>query len=290
MAHLTYSMAFGASHAKNFRSAKEAVCDAHRIVPGLIDFDFPDSDNFHYKRSIVNLNGLPVAAVSSSTSRLHVDVRPEPVLLWSLSGDINVKSGGFRASAKHKQSAIFIPKGWPTEVDCTDHSMVLVRFDPLRLKDILQVMLGDRWDDRLAQVLGDPHGIFLRTEGFDHDMAFRRLFAIIDAWGRQEAMRDSTRLDETLYRAVIMAMFPAQFVGAQAGSSSRCLDTPRLDLARDHVMANLAKPLTSTDLERVSGFSQPDLRQAFARAHGMSPMAWVKRQRVLARRAPIKKT
>lgn len=284
MAPSTHQLAFRAQCARQHTSIASAIREAHRLIPGLIDLDFAATNNFHYHTATVNLNGLPLAAVTASKSRLHVGPRPEPVLLLSLGGSLEFKSEGFDSSIEPKRSAIFIPKGWPTNVECTDRSLVLMRFDAQRLLDTAQTMLGERWDDRLRSAFEDLSVVSLHAGEFSHDVAFRRLFRIIDAWSDQELLRDLTRLDDVFYRTTILAMLPGPFRMAQERHDTQSRRVPRLDRACDYVMANIAEPLTLTDLERVSTLSRQDLRNAFSSVYGIEPLAWVRRQRQIFRR------
>lgn len=50
-------------------------------------------------------------------------------------------------------------------------------------------------------------------------------------------------------------------------------------------MAHLTEPITLTDIERFSGLSARSLQYLFGRHAGISPMAWLKHQRLLKARA-----
>ena len=86
-------------------------------------------------------------------------------------------------------------------------------------------------------------------------------------------------IDEILYRHLAIALNPRAFIRE---SESRRIPIDRRRLARvcEYVAANLGSPISLTDLERVGHMSRKTLYNAFVKAVGMSPAAWVREQRL----------
>ena len=59
------------------------------------------------------------------------------------------------------------------------------------------------------------------------------------------------------------------------------LSRSSIERATDYALANLSNRITLTDLEKVSGLSQRALHNAFIKRFQMSPMQWVKQQRLV---------
>lgn len=251
--------------------------------------DFGVCGHFRYRTASVSINGLPISAFSAPAHRSHLGQRQGPVLLMSSSGSLDFKGDGLAVRLEPQKTALFVPSDRPIYFETSDCASVLMSFDDQRLRSTAQAMLGELWDDRLARVFEDPLEVALKLGRFSHDASFRRLFSMIDAWGGHDTLRDLSGVDDLFYRSAIMAMLPVRFVRAQEVRSIPCCDARKFDIVCAYVTANLAKQLTLTDLERVGGLSQRDLHFGFMRTHGMSPMAWVRKQRLLARRVRDRK-
>jgi hypothetical protein len=201
--------AFGNHAIKQFHSPKDAVREAHRVVPGLIDLDFSSRSQFFYETATVQLNDLTLSIVNSSGGRISVGDRPEPVLLFPLQGGFRFKDLGLTAAAK--ETATFIPTGCSSEIECPDRSTVLLRYDAERLKATAETMLGGYYTEQRLNVFDYPHAIKLATTGISHDRVFRGLFEILNAWGPEVELRNRSGIDGAIYRATVMAMLPKLF-------------------------------------------------------------------------------
>ncbi|GLS12844.1 AraC family transcriptional regulator [Hydrogenophaga electricum] len=79
---------------------------------------------------------------------------------------------------------------------------------------------------------------------------------------------------------VLAMLLRAAWSPAIAGGPPRPPATPRLRLLEDHIQAHLDQPLTVADLARAAGSSVRLVQQVFAREHGTTPGAYIRRQRL----------
>lgn len=281
-----HRLAFGDGHAREFQSVAQATEEAHRLIPGLIDYQFFDRDNLSFVTSSVNINGLSLAAFSAPACRMHIGNRPEPALIWSLNGNVRFRAQQRSLAMQPTASAIFVPMGWPTDVEGDERSTVVARIDPIRLERTAKTMLGLLWDDSQPKVFSDPREVPLRLGEVSFDAVFRNLFVQIDAYDGNATMLGHSGIDDIFYRTLAIAMNPQAFV-RQTEARKVPTDIRRLERVCEHVMANLRNRITLTDLERVGHMSRRSLHDAFVRGFGMSPMEWVREQRLLKARAML---
>lgn len=205
--------AFGNHVIQRFDSPRDAVREAHRVIPGLIDLGFTARSQFFYETATVRLKDLTLSIVNSSEAQLSIGGRPEPVLLFPLQGGLRFKGDGFDVAIAPRKTALFIPTGCPSEAACTDRSLTLLRYDAKRLRTTAETMLGGYYPAQSLNVFDDPQAINLATTGISHDRVFRGLFKILNAWGPQVQLRNLLGLDDAIYRATVMAMLPKLFSG-----------------------------------------------------------------------------
>lgn len=225
MAASCHALAFGQHRSRVFRSAQEAVRETHRLAPGVIDLDFAKADDFRFQASSIDLNGLSVAAFSASAHRSHFRSNADSVMILSLSGELRFKGEELTASVEPEKRALFIPGDRTIHFETTECSTVLIRFCHERLNQTARIMLGDLWDDCVAQAFHSPAKVSLQSAGFSHDAAFRGLFAMIDSWRDQEALCEISGLADVFYRTAIMAMLPVQFARPRERPAPSSLDT-----------------------------------------------------------------
>lgn len=113
----------------------------------------------------------------------------------------------------------------------------------------------------------------------DLNAVFRGLFAQIDLYADQPEMLRLSGIDDSFYRALAVALDPQAFV-CRVEARRLPRDQRRLTRVCEYVMANLDSPFSLTDLERVGHMSRKTLHNAFVKATGASPAAWVREQRL----------
>ncbi|MBU3724282.1 MAG: helix-turn-helix transcriptional regulator [Burkholderiaceae bacterium] len=275
------SLAFGGPTAKICQTRSEAANDAVRLIPGLLDLEIPEKSNFYFFTSAKSVNGLRLAAFSSSASNLELGAECEDSWVLPLAGRLRLTDGMSLMTAEGGKNAFFIPAGRPNRIEATDRSLVRIRINSDRLQQTAKTMLGTLWESGGPIESGNPREIPLNMNQISFDPIFRVLFNQIDSYSGQQHLLDYSGIDDTLYRTMAMAMAPDVFVKAAA-----VRDAPesvrRLQRVCDYVMSHLGDCITITELERIANLSRRSLHNAFTRAFDLSPMAWVREQRLVA--------
>lgn len=279
-------LAFGDHHCKHFESIDQASEEVFRLIPGLLDFQFLNRENFQFASSYCSINRLGLAAISAQSSRIHVGHRPEPAIGFALSGGAIFKADRATFSAKPARTAVFVPTGISTDVTADDRSMVIAYVDPFRLKETARTMLGVTSEGFELPTFSNPCELSLRLGDLSFDAVLRNLFSQIDLYAESPAMLGHSGIDDVFYRTVVIAMNHEPFL-RQMEMRKVPSDIRRLNRVCEFIMANLHNSITLTVLERTAHMSRRTLNYAFMKAFGMSPMAWVREQRLLAVRARL---
>lgn len=279
-------LAFGDRGAKEFRSMSDATDEVYRLIPALIDCEFFYRDAFRFLSSFANLNGLLLGALSAQPNRIYVGERPEPAVGFAISGATHFKADQALLGARPAQTAVFVPAGLPTDITAGERSSVVARIDSLRLEKTARTMLGLLGDDTQVLTFSNPREIALRLGKVSLDAVFRQLFAQIDAYGEDTTMLSRSGIDEIFYRTLVVAMNPGAFV-RQAEQRRMPARVRQVDRICEYIAAHLDSRITLTDLERIGHMSRRNLHYVFLEVFGMSPMGWVREQRLLKARAML---
>lgn len=152
------------------------------------------------------------------------------------------------------QSAVLIPADARVDITSQQRSGVIVRIDPLRLGLTAEIMMGERCRQAVLSQMNNPVQIDFEQHRAWLNQTFRRYFALVDSL-----------FDE----GTLLQHLEQEF-------SRR-----RLSRVCEYVLANLSQPINLTDLECVAHMSRRTLHNNFVKAFGVSPMEWVREQRLL---------
>lgn len=281
-----YALVFGEKTAQKCASTLQVAERVRRVLPALIDYESPSGSVFYSKTALAKINDLAVTSISASETRARVGSQAEAAFVFHKNGSckFEIENNVFRSIAQ--RSFVFIPQAAPVTLESIRRSSLVVGLDQRRLEGTAQTMLGYAFHESFRSPLRSPSEMSLQLGRLSFDAIFQNLFSQIDAYGDQQALLDASGIDDTFYRTLAMAMLPKAFIAEAQTCAPK--SAPR-QLARvcDHVMASLADPLTLTELERIGHMSRRTLHNAFKTAFGMSPIEWVREQRLLAARSML---
>lgn len=280
-----HRLAFAEHEAIECNSLLEFSETTRRAVPKLIGYDAAEPHAFRSKASFASVNGLSLFAASLPNARTYARVGgcDENTFCFHLTGECAFEVERQTLRVRPATSAIFLPNDCPWLVEVSNPSTVVAAIKKTALESTVRTMLGSDVQESLISVLRNPSEISLEFMGLSFDAVFRLLFSQVDGYCGSQAMLDVSGIDDAFYRNLALAMLPGVF----AQQSQRPLErvAPRqLDRVCQYVMAQLSHRITLTDLENVGHMSRRTLHNAFMRAFGLSPMAWVREQRLLAAR------
>ncbi len=271
---------------KIFRSANEALEAASRLIPNLLDLQFLEPTDVHFSTSYADANGLKLASISTSENRIKIGHRPEATLVFPLAGGAQFCVDRLSVEISVNKSAAFIPTTWPTDISGGKRCVVVARVDTSRLHETAATMLGPQNSDGIYSLIRDPLAVQLQLRDISFDSIFRAIFMQIHHLASNPKMLNLSGLDDIFYRTLSMAVNPKLFLN-EAESSCFRKSKPEIDRVCQWILANLGNRITLTDLERVAHRSRRSLQNAFVGVYGISPMSWVREQRLMAARAKL---
>lgn len=270
-------LAFGDHSPNFFRSINAAQTEAFRLLPGLKSFEFRNRNAFQFKTSFCRVGGIVIAAASTPEADILFGDRQDPTFVLPLAGHGRFEVEGNFFAFRGQESAVLVPPGVGSQVIGSRRSVTVAKLDTERLRSTLATMLGPA--DR-AEVVNRPMAVPLIAGKVSHDKMFRAIFKQIDLLSETPWLLELSGLDDVFYRTLLLAAHHEIFV-RQSESRKLSADRRRLSRVSDYVMANLAARITLTDLERVGHMSRRTLHNGFLRTYGVSPMLWVREQRLL---------
>ncbi len=278
------ALAFGKREAVQCCSLLEFAQNTRQAVPSLIDYDARTGTKFQSYSTMVRIN--ETANMPEVRTQAKVGGEASHTFGIHLAGECFFQVEKKTYAIRPKRSAVFLPDHCPWVVEAVQPSTVVASIDKYRLESTAQVMLGEGFQSYVLPRLRHPIELELQFGSISFDWSFRNLFAQIDSLSADTAMLDASGLDDVLYRALVLSLAPDIFV-RQSQSPALRASARQLNRVCDHITANLAKRITLTDLERIGHMSRRTLHNTFVTAFAMSPMAWVREQRLLAARAQL---
>lgn len=282
------ALALGKREAVQCCSLLEFAQNTRQAVPSLIDYDARAGTKFQSYSTMVRINETKLFAANMPAVRTQAKVGGEASHTFGihLAGECFFQVEKKIYAIRPKLSAVFLPDHCPWVVEVVEPSTVVASIDKHRLESTARVMLGESFRSSVLPRLRQPIELALQFGPVSFDWSFRNLFAQIDSLSADTAMLDASGLDDVLYRALVLSLAPDVFVSLSQSPALRA-SARQLNRVCGHITANLANRITLTDLERIGHMSRRTLHNTFIAAFAMSPMAWVREQRLLAARAQL---
>ena len=239
-----------------------------------------DKSEFASKMAAININGTKLTNVAHTPMHRHVQADHSSTLFIPITGPENLsRVNGREVSFAPDHTAAFAPEGEYTGMghQC---SVLMIDIDKQRLRETIGVMTGKT--PRISGDLHAPMSVNLRAGSLRFDQMLRHVCSMADQFSGAPDLLNRSGLDDVIYRTLGTMFAPAELVGAIPDISFN--DRHSFNVICDYLMAHLTEPITLTDLERMSGLSARTLQYQFARYAGMSPMAWLKKQRLIKAR------
>ena len=238
------------------------------------------TNEFVCKTSVLNVNGTKLTCVVHTPMHTWVQSDHSSTLFVPLTGQENCsRVNGKDLFYAPGQTAAFAPEGVRTGQGGL-RSILMIDIDKQRLRETIGVMTGKT--PRISGDLHAPMSVNLRAGSLRFDQMLRHVCSMADQFSGAPDLLNRSGLDDVIYRTLGTMFAPAELVGAIPDISFN--DRHSFNVIRDYLMAHLAEPITLTELERMSGLSARTLQYQFARYAGMSPMAWLKKQRLIKAR------
>jgi AraC-like DNA-binding protein len=202
------------------------------------------------------------------------------MIIFGVGAGGQIKVGSRAPEEWSKFDAFLVPAGFSCESAGEHRSVVFVSLSSTRLQSTIQTMLGiDLYRARDSRIF-EPGKLDIKTNVASFEAAFRNIFSMADIFSESQVMLNASGLDDIFYRTLAIALNLETFTV----NSERRLSKPshrQLDRVCQYIMANLTRNITLTELERAGHLSRRTLHNAFYLTFQMSPMQWVREQRLL---------
>jgi AraC-like DNA-binding protein len=249
------------------------------VVTGLSEVGSTGTEPFSYKSCNVVINGLQILASCRTPVRLRTNKASEPIAGLLLSGHGTYVFDGKRSDF-HAGNLMYVPED-EREARVGTCSTVNLALERARLHETFHAIAGKPPGPRQLARLS-----MLRiSQAPGCDVIMKQMSAIITAI---EMSFDDPRpleilgVDQVLYRLVAATVWPELLRGEDAQASPPDLrERAMLSRLRDHVHANLDKPLQLTSLAILAGTSTRRVREIFLREFGVTPAEYIRDARLV---------
>jgi AraC-like DNA-binding protein len=232
----------------------------------------------------VNLPAVTLLAVSSSAHRVVTKRAGRLSLCFGVEGTGRLAAGGMTAPY-HRAAAAFapaVPVEWRIDEVASD---IEVSLDRERLATTARDMLGLDAATALPGLdLDDLRPMPVRAGVVDGRSTFLSLAMQADRYSSQPRVLAASGIEDQCLRHAVLLLMPGAFQRARSVAIGLPNERPAVDRLCEWLRAHLGAPTTLSDMERISGLSSRALQLNFRKRHGMTPMEWLREQRLLAAR------
>lgn len=274
-------LAFGQSIAKKFDSPEELASlvgqsrgwEAKYVPIG-------PAEKFVTRVASLDINGLKLTAISHSPKATDVIAPDSSMMVFTTAGNSYASSiNGHLVNFEKGKSAAYVTEG--KRVGRGDYrSVLMLDIDKLRLMKTILIMKGETALTANDMKLDIPLELPLQVGNLSLDVGLTHLCGLLDLYISSYDALEALALDESFYRLIAMMFQPKWLYGSETRADRRSVNPRRLDAACQFARANLDKPITLTDLERISNLSARSLQYAFRKEFGCTPMQWLRSQRM----------
>ncbi len=231
----------------------------------------------------VDLPSVSLLAVASSAHRVVTERAGRFSLCFGSEG-AGVLSARQSSTPYHRSAAALMPAGpveWRIDEFASD---VEVSFDRDRVASTARTMLGLEAAETLPGLnLDELRAITLHAGVVDGRATLLSLAIQADRYRTQPRVLAASGIEDQCLRYAVLILMPEAFQG-WAVPALRPRERSAVNRLCEWLRAHLGSPITLTDMERISGLSARALQLNFQKRHGMTPIEWLREQRLLAAR------
>jgi AraC-like DNA-binding protein len=230
----------------------------------------------------VNLPAVTLLAVSSS-SHCVVTERAGRVSLCFCGDGAGRLSAGGASAPYHRAAAAFTPASsveWRIDEFASDFEVAI---DEARLGATARNMLCCEASAPIPGLnLDHLRTIPMRAGVVDGRSTLLNLAILANRYRSQPRVLEASGIEDQCLRHAVLLLLPDAFQRARSAPASLRSERPAIDRLCEWLRANLGSPITLSDMERQTSLSSRALQLNFRKQHGMSPLEWLREQRLLA--------
>jgi AraC-like DNA-binding protein len=251
-----------------------------RAFPGLDAYDaLPGHNDFFSKSAELRLPGMDLVASAMTPTRVSRSDNTHTTLLIPLQGHCSVQVDGRVLPWGATQGCLFLPGGCgPTLGYGDDRHLLMLHLNPALLQAAARAMLG--MEDN-AEPLDITHAQVLpmNVVGAPLTAVARHLGALIDLHDLDAQTLHQLGLQDFLYRQLVPL-----FRRGQVAPHPRGILSARKRRAINRVcgiaLGDLSRPVTLTEMAAQAHMSVRALQYAFQERFSLSPLDWLRQQRL----------
>jgi len=275
------ALAFGEAQATHATDGQNAAAMASRVL-GVIDIYEPATTEtpFGHKMSSLCVNGLELSAAASSPMRLGIKTPNDSFLLVPFLGSTTLRIGARQYQWGATGRALLLSNCTYRYGITQTRSVLIAKIDSRRLTSTIACMRGKEEGDEAEARQKEATLLDLRRNSINFMTSFRHLCNYIDSLASSPAILEKVGVDDWFYRQLGCWLAP-DLLNEDPPDGSAKRFTPRaVEAVCEAVRTRLSKPLTKSEMERISGLSARGLQYAFLKKFGCSPMEWQRRERL----------
>jgi AraC-like DNA-binding protein len=270
-------LAFGEAGAARSVSPKDAAEQSSATLSSLRKYEAKATD-FKSKISNLSLNGLALHANSSGPVRCEMIPTDGLFFIMTLYGVCHTEIEGQKYQVVPNQRALLLSEREVRYGESETRSVFVARLDAARLQATAGAMRGGQ-EQRTPELDGSPaRSIELKMGSTNLATSMRSVFGLIDSHLGDPVVLSNLGVDDLFYRQIALMIWPEEFLSQEIAPSGRSLSA--VEVLCEAVRTRLERPLTMTEMEKISGLSGRTLQYAFNRRFGCTPMEWQRRERL----------
>jgi AraC-like DNA-binding protein len=247
----------------------------------LADLEKPSRDSFAKIGASARLGAVSVGVQARTQMRVSFNEKTLRTLVLTLAGKSRVTIEG-RAYDLDAGAQALVGLGAAGSAEMGLGASALVSFEPAALDEAI-CSINAAQDQRLPdrETLIDSNVLV----GRGHEASIMSAVRLGLLAGAREGFMSEATAGDVLLRSIALAVIDALHL-KERQSTGR--DGSRaVSKARAYMLERLGSDVTLTGLERAAGVSRRTLQMHFLRAYGMSPMQFLREQRLLAAREAL---
>ncbi|MDO8695232.1 MAG: AraC family transcriptional regulator [Sheuella sp.] len=235
---------------------------------------------FSYKIATINLNGLKLAALSTTPYRFEIKKTDEALLIIPFVGRSKIETADKSYEWQGSDIALLVPAGATYSGVTSLSTILMIGIDPVRLDLSANTMRSNGkkvdWKNEFSYV----RKISMQVHNLLIDKIFHQLCALIDLLEDNPEFLGKSALDESFYRTIALALLPEVLGKVIVTTEKRKYARRKLDSLCQYIVTHIGHAFTLADLDRISGMSRRSLHYEFQKRYLCSPMNWIRTERL----------
>lgn len=274
MMQLQEKLAFGDDRALVHRSEADFLDHLQRAGRPFSNASFKERTRPVSKLHAVSIGGLTISAVAGTGIRLTSQPTRQLALIVPLASEGYFIQGRKTYAVRPGNQVISICYSSPLTVDYERFSNVNISPDPVQFEAELNLLDPGLRNPEAARADAGTIVSEGAIRGIDYHGVLRSMISMVDSASCNDGLLERIGLESLLTR-LFAEVFLAQLgrAVARAAPGSRT-DVKALDIICDHIAANVGKPLTIPQMEKLSGLSSRSVAYAFRSRFNCTPHEW----------------